>query len=138
MTRVELKESQKKDKYPDLARELKRLLSMKVTIIPIVIGILGTVIKGLIKGLEDLEIRGREETIQTTELLRSPRILRRVLKNLGLSFHSNSCEKPSANAGVKNMKRSYNNNKILSDFEVQIDYLIPARKPNLMLINKKS
>ena len=31
---------------------------MKVTQIPIVIGALGTVIKGLVKGLEDLEIRG--------------------------------------------------------------------------------
>ncbi len=37
---------------------------MKVTFIPIIIGGLGTVTKGLIKGLEDLEIKGREETIQ--------------------------------------------------------------------------
>ena len=35
---------------------------MKVTIIPIVIGALGTVTKGLIKGLEDFEITGRVET----------------------------------------------------------------------------
>ena len=47
--------------------------------ITIVIGALGTVTKGLIKGLEDLEIRGRVETIQTTALLRSARILKRVL-----------------------------------------------------------
>ena len=32
------------------------------------------------EGLEDLEIRGRMETIQTTALLRSARILRRVLE----------------------------------------------------------
>ena len=32
---------------------------MKVTIVPIVIGALGTVTKGLLKGLEDLEIGGR-------------------------------------------------------------------------------
>ena len=51
---------------------------MKVTFIPI--GGLRTVTKGLIKGLEDLEIRGRVETIQTTALLRSARILRRVLE----------------------------------------------------------
>ena len=49
---------------------------MKVTIIPIVIGSLGIVIKGLIQGLEVLEIKGRVETIQTTTLLRSARILR--------------------------------------------------------------
>ena len=53
---------------------------MKVTVIPIVIGTLGTVIKGLIKGLDDLEIRGRVETIQTTALFRSARVLQRVLE----------------------------------------------------------
>ena len=51
---------------------------MKVTIIPIVIGAFGTVTKGLLKVLEDLEVRGRVETIQTTALLRTARILRRV------------------------------------------------------------
>ena len=56
--RTKPKESEKKYKYLDLARELKKLLNMKVTIIPIIIGALGTVIKGLLKGLEDLEIRG--------------------------------------------------------------------------------
>ena len=61
--RVKLKESEKKDKYLDLARWLKKLWDMKVTIIPIVIGALGTVTKELIKGLEDLEIRVRVETI---------------------------------------------------------------------------
>ena len=35
--------------------------------------------QGLVKGLEDLEIRGQVDTIQTTDLLRSPRIPRRVL-----------------------------------------------------------
>ena len=43
---------------------------MKVTIIPIVIGAFGTVTKGLHKGLEDLEVGGLVETIQTTTLLR--------------------------------------------------------------------
>ena len=36
---------------------------MKLTIIPIVIGAFGTVTKGLLKGLEDLEVGGRVETI---------------------------------------------------------------------------
>ena len=53
---------------------------MKITIVPIVIGALGTIIKGLLKGLEDLEVSGRVETIQTTALLRTARILRRVLE----------------------------------------------------------
>ena len=53
---------------------------MKMTAIPIVIDALGTVIKGLVQELEDFEIRGRKETIQNTALLRSARILRRVLE----------------------------------------------------------
>ena len=43
-------------------------MDMKVTIIPTVIGTFGTVTKGLIKGLEDLEVGGQVETIQTTAL----------------------------------------------------------------------
>ena len=64
--RVKLKESEKKDKYSTLLGSLKTLWDMKVTVIPIVIGNLDTVTKGLIKGLEDLKITGRVETIQTT------------------------------------------------------------------------
>ena len=56
---------------------------MKVTIMPIVIGALGTVIKGLLKGLEVLEVGGRVETIQTTELLRTARMLGLVLETWG-------------------------------------------------------
>ena len=37
---------------------------MKVTIVPIVIGALDTITKWLLKGLEDLEVGGRVETIQ--------------------------------------------------------------------------
>ena len=78
--RIKLKECEKKDKYIDLARELKKLWNMQVTIIPIEIGAFGTVTKGLLKGLEHLEVGGRVETIQTTALLRNARILRRVLE----------------------------------------------------------
>ena len=56
---------------------------MKVTIVPIVIDALGTITKGLLKGLENLEIGGQLETIQTTALLRTARILRRVLETCG-------------------------------------------------------
>ena len=48
---------------------------MKVTVIPIVIGALGTIIKGLEKRLEALGTRGRVMTIQTTAVLRSAKIL---------------------------------------------------------------
>ena len=51
-----------------------------MTIIPIVIGAFGTLTKGSLKGLEDLEVGGRVETTQTTALLnteKSPGDLRR-------------------------------------------------------------
>ena len=51
-----------------------------MTIIPIVIGAFGTVTKVLLNGLEELEVGGRVETIQTTAFLRTARILRRVLE----------------------------------------------------------
>ncbi len=47
---------------------------------PIVIGAFGTVTKRLLKGLDGLEGGGRVETIQTTALLGTARILRRVLE----------------------------------------------------------
>ena len=56
---------------------------MKEMIVPIVIGALGTITKGLLKGLEDLEVGRRVETIQMTALLRTARILRRVLETWG-------------------------------------------------------
>ena len=72
------KESEKGDKYLELARELKKLSNMKVTTKAIVIRALGALTKGLVWGMEDLEIRVRVGTIKTTELLKSARILRIV------------------------------------------------------------
>ena len=77
--------------------------NIKVMVIPIVIDALGTVTKGLVQVQEDLEIRGWVETNQTTALLRSIRIQRCVLETCR---HWTSSEKPSANAGMKNLKRS--------------------------------
>ena len=51
-----------------------------MTIVPIVSGAFGTVTKGLLKGLEDLKVGGRVETTQTTSLLKTARILRRVFE----------------------------------------------------------
>ena len=49
--RIKMKESEKKDKYLDLAKALKKLWNMKMTMIPIVISAFGTVTKGLLKEL---------------------------------------------------------------------------------------
>ena len=81
--RVKLKESQINDKYLDLDKELKKKWNMEVTVISIIISALGTVVKRLVQGLSDLEIRGQVKTIPTTALMRSVRILRRVLETCG-------------------------------------------------------
>ena len=85
---------------------------MKVTVIPIVIGGLGTVTKGL----KELEITGRVKTVQTTALLRSTRILRRILETWRDLCHSNSSKTPSANADVKTLIEQNNNDNFLVSF----------------------
>ena len=59
----------------------KKIKEHESTMIPTVIGGLGTVPKFLERGLKKWEIGGQIETILTTALLRSARILRRVLEN---------------------------------------------------------
>ena len=54
----------------EIQRERERERERPVTIIPIVISAFGTVTKGLLKGLENLEVGRRVETIQITTLLR--------------------------------------------------------------------
>ena len=57
--RIKQKECEKKDKPLDLAREQKKLWNVKVKLILIVTCAFGTVTKGLLKGLEELEVGGR-------------------------------------------------------------------------------
>ena len=108
--RIKLNGREKKDNYLYLARELNKLWNMKVTVIPIVIGAFVIATKRLFKGLQNLEVGGRVETIQTTTLLRTTRILRRVWRLAEPCSQSNSSERPSAKTGVKN-SQVVNNNK---------------------------
>ena len=78
--RVKIKENNKRDKYLDLARERNNLWNKKVTVIPIKLGALGTVLKSLVRGLKESEIRGPTETMSTTAILRSARVLERILE----------------------------------------------------------
>ena len=128
--RIKLKECEKRDKYLDLARELKKLWNLKVIIIPIVIGAFGMVTKGLLKSLEDLEVGDREENIQTTALLRTATILKRILGDLK---RLDVIKTP-----VKNHKLTLIW-KILKEkiMIIQTDHLIPARRPDLIIINKE-
>ena len=79
--KVKSKENENRDKYLDLARELKKLWNMKVKMIPSVVGAQGTIPKALVKGLEYLEINGQVDNFQATALQRSTRIPRRVLES---------------------------------------------------------
>ena len=106
---LKLKEWEK-DKYLDLQREMKNLWNKKVAITLVVIGALCKVTTGLLKGLEELDFGGRVETIQTTALLRTARILGRFLGRLEETCcQSNSSERSSGLPDVKNSQRVNNN-----------------------------
>ena len=99
---------------------------MKVTVIPIVVGALGTVTKGLVRGLGGLELRGRVETIQSTEVLRSPTISRRVLETWKNLLLRRLRGKPSVNAGVKISQKCKTKNKAKNylDLTIQLDKVV--------------
>ena len=79
--RVKIKENEKRDKYLDLAKELKKTLwDMRAMVISTVISALGTIPKDLVKGLKDLVIGGQVGTIHINAVLRSARIVRTVLE----------------------------------------------------------
>ena len=79
----QIKESEKINKHMNFARKLKKLCNLKMTVMPIIVGALRTVPNRLEKRLAKMEIRGKIENIQTIALLRSARILRRVLETWG-------------------------------------------------------
>ena len=83
---------------------------MEKTVIPIVIGALCTILKRLVKELEDLEIRGQLETIQTSLLLRPARILRRVLKTWRDLLSLKPKWKTTASTVGKNFQKGNTNN----------------------------
>ena len=102
--RVKIKENEKKDKYLDLARELKNyLLNLRVTVIPIVISALGMVSKCLLRELEVLEIGGRIETNQNFSITK---ISQNTEKSPGhLRRHAVS-RTPVKDAGLKNSQET--------------------------------
>ena len=65
-----MKENEKIEKYLDLPPKLKKLRNVKVTVIPIVVGGLGIVLKILGKRLEELENHRRIETLQDHSIVK--------------------------------------------------------------------
>ena len=79
-TRVCDKEREKIEKYRLLKDEIARLWQMKkVVVIPIVVGALGTITTKFEKFIESLGIEIRIEHVQKSALLRTARIIRKVL-----------------------------------------------------------
>ena len=58
---VKIKENENRDNYFDHAREPRELWNLKATVIPKVIGAPGTINKGLVRELEELQIVGLSE-----------------------------------------------------------------------------
>ena len=71
---------------------------MKMTVMPKVIGILGSIHKGLVQGLEDLEISGDHPDNSITKIGQNSK--------KKTCCYSDSSERPSTNAGMKNSQRS--------------------------------
>ena len=86
---------------------------MKLTVIPIVIGALGTIPKGLVKGLEDRNQRKSRDHLDYSiikigqNMKKSPGDLRR------LCCHSYFSEGPSPKVGVKNSLGVNNNDNYI-------------------------
>ena len=80
--------------------ELKKLWNVKVTVITIEIGALGTVIKESVPGLEDLEITRDYPNYRITEINQNTDKSSWRLEET--CSHSNFSERPSANTDVKN------------------------------------
>ena len=76
--RVKEKEIEKREKYQDLAMEIRRLWKTSVKVMPIVVGALGT-IGNARSDLETLGIKDGTDMIQTAALLGSAHILRKTL-----------------------------------------------------------
>ena len=78
--RIEIKEREKIEKYQDLKREVQKLWKMKAKVIPIIIGALVTIPKTLQNQLEQIESNISINQMQTTVLLNTARIPRKVLE----------------------------------------------------------
>ena len=75
------KETEKYEKYQDLAREIKRIWKSRTKVVPVVLEALGSASKKLAGHLDQLGLKDRTRTMQISALLGSAHILRKVLKS---------------------------------------------------------
>ena len=109
---VKMKENEKINRYLVLTRALQKHWYMKVTIISIIFGALGTFFKDLQNKQAELKFKGRIETTQTTGLLTSTRMLRRVLETWEDLLSSDSREFLLTEAENIAIRTNYVNAKI--------------------------
>ena len=76
---IALKEIEKKSKYKDLKLEIQRMWHMKTIVFRVVVGALGTVKKGMVENIKKVSERETVTEIQKICMLRSARILRKVI-----------------------------------------------------------
>ena len=113
--RINLKESEKKDKYLDLVRELKKTMEHEGDNCTSCGWCFWYSYQRIIKGTGGLGIRGRVDTIQTTTSLRTTIILRRVLEtweellSLKLQLMTISWGENNNNNNNNNFERKYGN-----------------------------
>ena len=79
-SRIEKKDKEKIEKYQDLRKELQKIWNVRVKIIPLVVGCLGAIPKQFGNFLKETGITAETEQVQKTVLLRTSRILRKVLE----------------------------------------------------------
>ena len=77
---IEEKEKNKVEKYQDLGRKLQKIWNVKVKIIPLAVGSLGAVPKQFVNRLKQIGITVGTAQVQTTLLLGTAIILRKVLE----------------------------------------------------------
>ena len=63
-----------------MARELKKVWNMKVAVVPLVVGALGTPAKALDKRLKTISRKTKITKLQKTVLIHASRVLRKVLE----------------------------------------------------------
>ena len=76
---IKISQERKTKNYQDLKRELQKLWNIKISIVPIVIGALGTIPRSLEKHVDKLNAEVNISQMQIIVLLSSARIIRKVL-----------------------------------------------------------
>ena len=125
---MKIKESKDRDKYLDLTRDTKKGVEHKGDGDSNFKWSTWNGPQRLGKGVG--KVRNRRTDRDYAALLRSARILRRVLKTLGDSLSLRLTL-------VSIIRKQYNNNNNNNNNNIETDHPFQARRPDLVLINKK-